>query len=1214
MPMLAHLFPPRRTSDEGKPPSPRRKRSAADLRRFVATFRPNMSSNNNAANHSLHPSLSLLVLMPASAHWPGLPLPVRRPSAAMSQRKSSSVVPSLQSIQAGAPIQSEKQNEVATKAAASGRRLSLASGLGIGPTSRISTDPIDPLSASPTASPLPSSNAPYELNERRAAPPAFGSSSSATTSANSSPNPGSSTTSGGPPPFGARRSATTGARGSKRRPNTATSAGIAASVAPSLIGAGGSRASLAVPPGMGGSSSLARSRPGWEADEVVGNLRGSGLEVTVIRHASHLPALLDPSSSSTFQAAPIVRPSDSTEPLTRVVLVPLSDSPAFPSLSLLLQQGTTPTAVCFQQDLLDRAKRSEDEWLPAALDQIRSVATMRQKGSGSSTSAEPDISPGKPIIIAYSANPAITQTAISACIGAGAAGVLRPPYDFTTAEIVMRIVHAYQEGRTLTPTPPPSGARTPSPLSRSRSPENGGSEQTNVVLPPTALDMGAEHEGEKVLSAAVSSVSGHRKSLSGSWNTEPVKRSSISGPPRKSSVASVSASGHLSPPLLSPPISGTGRFEFPPLPQDFPLPSQASFFAAFDPIIEPRRRSVDTGGLSLALRRASIALKSTANGGEIKLEGISANPLSLIEEGYSFPPTTPTKAKAQAEATSHANGDAEEHESEDSNETELAELLSAMFCHTMTAIEVQMGDYEVLSAPLTPEHRERLVNELSTWNFKPHNLPEGDLYRVACLMFESILHSEELVDMKISRDQVNRLLFAIRAIYHAPNPYHNYVHAIDVLQATYMFLAQIGVAPPISYMREWSEDKPVWKRSDVAGRDISAGTRRAREVMRPQDVLGVLVAAMGHDVGHPGLSNAFMKNAKVPLSQVYEDKSVLENMHCMLVVQLLRKHGFGFLIEGSPAPASPLFDQKGFRRVLYSTVLATDMSLHFAWIQRLKDFDEGLREGEVGEDEYDRVMICQALIKCADISNPTRPIDVSQHWSSVLLEEWAKQASLEQDLELPVSVVASADAALQAKGQIGFIDLFTLPLFEAVAEALPELQVYADSCADNREIWQRRLDELVVEAAAGDEGDAIRHLIQPAVEGASHDDRFKTLFPLLLPTSLLAGSAAANPLTSQEQEGISSVPTTPPTPSTATASEHPIHRDQLPGQGHGQGPSSYAESPDTKAMRAVYRAKIGESKPRGRVTSSSWARSMGEWNEGRRMSTPEVVVSHGQFA
>lgn len=50
-----------------------------------------------------------------------------------------------------------------------------------------------------------------------------------------------------------------------------------------------------------------------------------------------------------------------------------------------------------------------------------------------------------------------------------------------------------------------------------------------------------------------------------------------------------------------------------------------------------------------------------------------------------------------------------------------------------------------------------------------------------------------------------------------------------------------------------------WKRPDEELKPVcGVGTRRAREAMRPQDVFAVLVAAMGHDVGHPGLSNAFM--------------------------------------------------------------------------------------------------------------------------------------------------------------------------------------------------------------------------------------------------------------------------------------------------------------------------------------------------------------------
>jgi hypothetical protein len=119
---------------------------------------------------------------------------------------------------------------------------------------------------------------------------------------------------------------------------------------------------------------------------------------------------------------------------------------------------------------------------------------------------------------------------------------------------------------------------------------------------------------------------------------------------------------------------------------------------------------------------------------------------------------------------------------------------------------------------------------------------------------------------------------------------------------------------------------------------------------------------------------------------VYDDKSVLENMHCIFIVQLLRKHGFSFLIgplsaEDKRIPARSSFDARGFRKVLYSSVL------HFAWIARLKDFGarvEGDGSLDVGqrmdEREDDRIMICQALVKCADISNPVS-VRLSRVWS-----------------------------------------------------------------------------------------------------------------------------------------------------------------------------------------------------------------------------------------
>ena len=69
----------------------------------------------------------------------------------------------------------------------------------------------------------------------------------------------------------------------------------------------------------------------------------------------------------------------------------------------------------------------------------------------------------------------------------------------------------------------------------------------------------------------------------------------------------------------------------------------------------------------------------------------------------------------------------------------------------------------------------------------------------------------------------------------------------------------IGVAPSFEYLRDWTSEATPWFRPDEGVKPVcGVGTRQARELLRTQDVLAILIAAMGHDVGHPGLSNAFM--------------------------------------------------------------------------------------------------------------------------------------------------------------------------------------------------------------------------------------------------------------------------------------------------------------------------------------------------------------------
>lgn len=829
--------------------------------------------------------------------------------------------------------------------------------------------------------------------------------------------------------------------------------------------------------------------------------------------------------------------------------------------------------------------------------------------------------PETTFVIAYSANPALSESVVVRCMHSGAIGVLQPPYESVdTIERIDQLMRNHM--RVLKETSKDSKA---------------WSRRTSVAAPNSSDQVeedGSAHTAVSAVEDTEHTDSFHVVDTPNDYhNTSIPPLSRLSSTPnsatprRDPSPRSFPQNASHPPSSVTPTIIGGSSSHGPGRMND----PMKLFGYEFD----VRRRSVDTGGLALALERATKALcgengieQSNSVDGDwsqrpplmsrasVSTPGADPrNPLNDSGETWRSPNDPMSGPSGKGAGLAPVSKVISLDDDEDGNETVLAELLGEMYRQTKIAIEITMVDYPNFAAPLEPDHRQRLLAQLSSWHFKPHVLDEGDLFRCACILFDAILRIDGLAQLGIPRDQMNRFLFAVRAIYHAPNPYHNYVHAIDVLQASYTFLVAIGVAPPFPFLLE--DGVEPWMRPELPvekdGPDANA-RRKVLELMRPQEVLCLMIAAMGHDVGHPGLSNAFMKNAKTPLSQLYDDKSVLENMHCTLIVQLMRKHGFSFLLDSQqsrqadPSPVTPLSatfpnipptmaplphdpapgaitDWRGFRKNLYATVVATDMSLHFSWIHQFRLLGKRVRESpeELAEEpqddiptvEEDRIMLCQAIIKCADISNPARPIDVSEHWSSVLLEEWAIQADLEQRLALPVSVISSASAALQARGQIGFIDLFTAPLFEAASEAMPVMQCYSMQCINNRALWQARLEAAQAAADGASPQSAIRTVQLPTE--MSEDDRFKTIFPLSLPASLLL---PLNTPTHQNEElsprnssadfagsTMSSIPSSRPRPDPASQAVRVAYKASIKRQ-----PSSQRIELEPKRMMSIIAA------------------------------------------
>ena len=77
-----------------------------------------------------------------------------------------------------------------------------------------------------------------------------------------------------------------------------------------------------------------------------------------------------------------------------------------------------------------------------------------------------------------------------------------------------------------------------------------------------------------------------------------------------------------------------------------------------------------------------------------------------------------------------------------------------------------------------------------------------------------------------------------------------------------------------------------------------------------------------------------------------------------------------------------------------------------------------------------RHFMLQIALKCADISNPCRPWEMSRAWSLQVSEEFYRQGDLERRLGLSVTPLCDRYASSVSKIQTGFFRFIAAPLFE----------------------------------------------------------------------------------------------------------------------------------------------------------------------------------------
>ena len=333
------------------------------------------------------------------------------------------------------------------------------------------------------------------------------------------------------------------------------------------------------------------------------------------------------------------------------------------------------------------------------------------------------------------------------------------------------------------------------------------------------------------------------------------------------------------------------------------------------------------------------------------------------------------------------------------------------------------------SVPLVTFINEHIndVKDITSFDFNIFELKKKIGYdNILPIMGFAVLKTLGLADNKIiSIKKLKPFLKSVSNSYLKTTLYHNSLHGADVTQSLMVFFLN-------------SNSEEICETTVL-------------------DLLGMIISAMGHDLGHPGLNNGFHINASTELGITYNDKSCLENFHSAYLFRILRKEENNILEKFS------VQNYKTIRKRMISQILATDMANHGENISLIRSKIKSRQYQEKflflsGNDKTkfeEQQILLDYIIHMADLGHNCKKFDISVIWIQLLCEEFWAQGDQERERGLPISFMCDRNNIDVPASQIGFLRGFILSAFDTLVEMFPKLQFTIDNAENNIKQWTK---------------------------------------------------------------------------------------------------------------------------------------------------------------
>mmetsp|Transcript_70836 Transcript_70836/g.207563 ORF Transcript_70836/g.207563 Transcript_70836/m.207563 type:complete len:928 (-) Transcript_70836:59-2842(-) len=367
------------------------------------------------------------------------------------------------------------------------------------------------------------------------------------------------------------------------------------------------------------------------------------------------------------------------------------------------------------------------------------------------------------------------------------------------------------------------------------------------------------------------------------------------------------------------------------------------------------------------------------------------------------------------------------------------------FTKTKSKSELRPEDYQQpVAAQMKLEDFGLNEENVSSWAFQALSLTEAQQSQLAVYVissFHDAVEGEGFIRTTSDLNTLQKFVTACEKEY-PPNAFHSFSHAIDVVHMVSKMLRNMGSDLFLSELEQYT----------------------------------LLVSALGHDLGHPGVNNGFLSETSHELAMQYNDRSPLENMHCAKLYSIVKN------------PETNCFkmftkDQyKEARKQTIESILHTDMMGHQSMVKELQIvyqvnsevFTPQVRgrkslrstrrsshlkstlgtEVDVFNQSEIKILTIDCVLHSADVSNSCRTWEVTREWAWRVLEEFFAQGDQEKALGVPVQFLNDRDKLNRPNSQIGFIEFMIAPFFAAQIRLWPGLRDLGDNLSNNIRNWE----------------------------------------------------------------------------------------------------------------------------------------------------------------